>query len=195
MHASFSLEAPWSHLDVVKAICERAEEPITIKHLSPELGTTALLRGVTLFGYAWDEIDKIAFNFDDMHWWVSDGGLTVAKIIRTPPQDFDEIAGRIVSEARRQLQGKKYLSRGEHLNIASQLDALGRFKPLEVLPDQYRKKLAEWNMKHATDAIRSFVKATNAREPRFLHSQILKRLYRAETTFKRRQGLSRASDL
>ena len=195
MRVNFTLEAPWSHLDVVKTICGRAEPPITINYLSPELGTSVRPRGKTVSGYAWDEIDRVVQNFAGMYWWVSDGGLTVAKIIRTPPQDFDEIAGRIVSDVRRKLRGRrKYLSRKEHLVIATEIDALKNFKPLEVLPEQWHKKLAEWNMKHPADAILTFKSATKAREPKFLHSQILKRLYRAEDMFKRRRGLARPSD-
>jgi hypothetical protein len=189
MHVNFTLKAPWSHLDVVTTICGRAEPPITIKYLSPELGTTVGPRGKTVSGYVWDEINRVTHNFDGMYWWVSNGALTVAEIIWTPPQDFDEVAGRIVSDARRKLQERKYLSLKEHLDIAAQLDALENFKPLEVLPNRCRKKLAEWNMKNASRAILTFVKATKALEPSFLHSQILKRLYRAEETFKQRQGL------
>jgi hypothetical protein len=122
-----------------------------------------------------------------MYWWLSDDGLTIDTIVQTPLQDFDYIAGRIVFEMRQKFPEQICLSKEQHLEIAAQLDELKQYRPIDVLPGDPRKELAAWNQKNGQKAIDTFVKAVNAVQPRGVHRQTLKRLYRAEEKFKRQQ--------
>jgi hypothetical protein len=48
--------------------------------LSDDLKKHVYSRRQIFFGFAGDELDKIAGNHDDMRWWVSDNGLNMAVI-------------------------------------------------------------------------------------------------------------------
>jgi hypothetical protein len=112
-----------------------------------------------------------------------------------PPEDFDQVAGKIVSEMRGTLLQRKYLSQQEQLKIAAELDAWGKVKPIEVLPPNCRRELAAHNQKNQSLPIDTFVKAMKASEPECLREKILKRLYRAEKTFKERERLRLSQDV
>ena len=184
---TFTLRAPWSNEAVVKEISRLAQIPI--QFLSPELGTTNSFRGKTIFGLAGDEINKVCRNHDDLHWWLSEAGLTIDKITLPPAEDFDIIAGEIVYEMRKSLPVGKYFSNEQHLRIATQLDALKKFTPLQVLPKQCRDELRRLNWKTGKHAITTFEQAVTSLLPKCLHEQMLKRFYRAASTYKRRRKL------
>ena len=186
-HVTLSLRAPWSSERLVREICRLAQIPI--QFLSPELGAKVHFRGKTIFGIAGDEIEKVCWNYDGLHWWFSEAGLTVDKITWPPAEDFDTIAGQIIYEMRQAQPAEKYFSKEQHLRIATQLDEFKKFTPLQVLPKQWREELRGWNQKYGKHAITTFRQAVDSLQPRFLSEQILRRFYRAGSTYKRRRKL------
>jgi hypothetical protein len=77
-------------------------------------------------------------------------------------------------------------SRDQYLEITPRLD---NFRLLDVLPKGPRKELTEWNRKNGKAAIQTFSRAIAAKQPRWLHREAMRRLYRAHDKFKRRQSL------
>src|SRR3981081_3749176 len=128
---SYTVSAPCSLSQVLTTICEKAKDPIRIELLSLQLQTPVLSRARETFGSARNEIDKIARNYPGMKWWISEhGGLTMDTVIPTTrPADFDEIAGRVQFEMRRQFPEQRRLSTDQYSQIAAQLE---NFKPLDV---------------------------------------------------------------
>jgi hypothetical protein len=128
-----------------------------------------------------------------MYWWITESGLTM-DTIRTGAlhEDFDQVAGKLLFQARQEFPNERCLPREKYLEIATLLDDLKRFTPREVLSEQFGKKLAEWNQSKGKEAITSFGKALTAKQPKWLHRQIMKRLYRAQLNFKRQSLLSNA---
>jgi hypothetical protein len=183
---SCTVPAPYSLKQVVNAISEQAQEPIRIELLSPQLQAPVLPRGKTVFGSAWDEIDRIARNYPNMYWWISEHRLTMDTVVpAAPPADFDQIAGRLVFEMRKRYPEQSRLSADQHFKIAAQLDQQKRFKPLDVLSKKKSEELAKWNQKYGNRAILSFSQAVDAKQPKWIRREILRRLYRAEEKFNR----------
>ena len=180
---SFTLQAPWSHRLVIETICKQAGLATDI--LSPQIEKAIGVRGKTVFGFAGDEIDKIARDYDRVFWWLSTRGLTLDKIPWSTPEDFDYIAGKLMFEARRNSRVGKYLTRADYLAIAGRLDAFGKFKPIELLTLSRRKELALWNQQNNRNPITTFSQAMNAIKPPWLRERIMKKLYRAEERFKK----------
>jgi hypothetical protein len=102
-----------------------------------------------------------------------------------PLSPFDELAGKLMAEARPRRGANGRLADAEYAAIAVGLDNAG-FKPLDHVEGVFRKQLAEWNQKHPRTAIHTFTKA-------FAHSQhrrgVHKLLNRAEAKW-RKQRLS-----
>jgi hypothetical protein len=184
-HIGCTVSAPCSLGQVVTAICEKAQHAIPIELLSLQLQTPVLSRALVTFGSAWNEIDKIANNYPNMKWWISERGLTMQVVIPPPPpQDFDQLAGKLVFEMRQKFP-KRSLSRDQYLEIAAQLD---NFNVLDLLPKGPREELAAWNEKNGQGAIHTFSEAIAAKQPRGLGRETIRRLYRAHDKFKRRQN-------
>jgi len=170
----------------VTAICKKAPHTIPIDLLSLQLQAPVLARAKVVFGSAWHAIDEIAGNYPNMKWWISEQGLTMDIVIPTPPpEDFDQIAGKLVFEMRQKFP-ESQLSRHQYLEIAAHLE---NFKVLDVLPKGPRKELAEWNQKNGKGAIQTFSQAITAKQPKRLSRETLRRLYRAHDKFKRRQSI------
>ena len=77
--------------DAVEQIAR--EVGIPIESLSRDLLQKTFSRGRVVFGYAGDELDQIARDYDGMQWWVSDNGLNMAIVTAmTPPHvpSFEE---------------------------------------------------------------------------------------------------------
>jgi len=70
---SVSVPARSTNRDVVDQIVR--ESKIPVESLCAELNQPVYSRGQVIFGYAGDELDKIAGNYDNMRWGVSDAGL------------------------------------------------------------------------------------------------------------------------
>ena len=185
-HIGCTVSAPCSLGQVVTAICEKAQHAVPIELLSLQLRAPVLHRAETVFGSAWDAIDEIACNYPNMQWWISEHGLTMDIVIPTPPpQDFDQIAGKLVFEMRQKFPGR-HLPRNQYLEIAAHLE---NFKVLDLLPKGSRKELAEWNQKNGKGAIQTFSQAIAAKQPKRLSRETIRRLYRAHDKFKRRQSI------
>jgi hypothetical protein len=91
-----SVPAPLTHRDVVQQIAEKSQIPI--ESLPAELSQPVFSRGRPIFGYAGNEFDKIADEYPNMQWWLSDIGLNMA--IVKPPNPvsiptFDELIGEL----------------------------------------------------------------------------------------------------
>ena len=100
-----------------------------------------------------------------------------------PTDNFDKIAGRLLSDLRRRFPGR--LSKEQQLEVALQIDELNQFTPREVLSKDLDRQLPDWNQKHPKDAINTCSRAIVANQPKWVHRRILKRLYRAEDNFRR----------
>jgi hypothetical protein len=186
-HINCTVSAPCSLGQVVTAICEKALHPVPIDLLSLQLGAPVLSQPKVVFGSAWNAIDEIAHNYPNMQWWISEHGLTMDIVIPTPPpEDFDQIAGKLVSEIRQKFPEQSRFSRDQYLEITPRLE---NFRLLDVLPKGPRKQLAEWNQKNGQGAIQTFSQAIAAKQPRWLRREAMRRLYRAHDKFKRRQSL------
>jgi hypothetical protein len=185
-HISCSVLAPCSNSDVLSAICEKARHTVPIELFSPQLRTPVLPRGRVVFGSAWEAIDEIASNYTNMQWWISEYGLTMDIVFPPlPPQDFDQIAGKLVFEMRQKFPNSR-LSRERYLEIGAQLE---NFDVRNLLPKGPREELAAWNQRNGKGAIRTFSQAIAVKQPRWLSRQTIRRLYRAHEKFKRRQTL------
>lgn len=77
---------------------------IPIESLSDHLNLPAFPRGQVIFGFAGDEFDKIADNYANMQWWLSDTGLNM-EIVRPEEHPhiptFDELMLGFVPESER----------------------------------------------------------------------------------------------
>jgi hypothetical protein len=192
---SCSLTAPCNHRDVVEQIARRSRKNIPIEFLPKILRHTIHLRGRAIFGFPGNYFDKIACNYACMQWWVSERGLNMKAIASAGPSmpEFDELAGRLMSEARSQRLTNGRLPLGEYNKIAAALDRAG-FKLQNHLEHAFRRKLADWNQKHPNLAIHTFYEALNAMiAPRLLsvlRRGVQKRLNRAESRWERLNNFS-----
>ena len=86
--------------DVVEQIAKGSHIPV--ESLSDELNQPVDPGSRAIFGVAGDEFDRIADNYDNMQWWVSDAGLNMAIASPANPNPriptFDELAGRLFAE-------------------------------------------------------------------------------------------------
>jgi hypothetical protein len=75
-HVSLSIQAGRTNRDVVEQIAEGSHIPL--ESLSDELNQPVHPGSQAIFGFAGDEFDRIADNYDNMQWWLSDAGLNMA---------------------------------------------------------------------------------------------------------------------
>jgi hypothetical protein len=180
------LAARWTHRDLVEQIAEQSQKPIPIESLRNNLNRCVLPRWRTVFGFPGDYFDQIARNYDNMWWWMSEKGLKMETLASTGPRisEFDQLAGRLMSEARPRRLVNGRLPEAEYYRIATALEK-ALFKPVDHLEGRDRKKLAEWNQKHPREALHSFCRAIEKlpRRPAlsFLRRGVCKRLNRAES--------------
>jgi hypothetical protein len=97
---SLSIPKHRTNRDMVELIAK--ESRIPIESLPPDLNDPVFTRGQAIFGFAGDEFDRVAKNYEDMQWWLSDAGLNMAIVSpATPPSPlptFDELLGLTVRE-------------------------------------------------------------------------------------------------
>lgn len=98
---SLSIPGHRTNRDVVEQVAK--ESHIPIESLADDLHWPVFSRGQAIFGFAGDEFDKIAENYEGMEWWVSDAGLNMAIVtapnglhLRLPT--FDELLGGQIGE-------------------------------------------------------------------------------------------------
>lgn len=94
---------------------------------------------------------------------------------------FDELAGRLMMEARPRRSEKRRLPDCEWDKVLVQVDNAG-FKPLKHLGRQWRERISDWNQKNSKKlgAIQTFQAAAHNRHFR---RGVLKRLYQAEQNY------------
>jgi hypothetical protein len=62
---------------------------IPVEALCEELNHPVFLRGQAIHGFAGDEFDQIADNYENMQWWLSDTGLNMAIVNSIGPIEED----------------------------------------------------------------------------------------------------------
>lgn len=103
-------------------------------------------------------VDQVADKFTDMYWWVSDSiglNLTVYKSSSTSKKSFDEVAGQLYSEKRKQ---GGYLKDSALLEIAQELDK--HFSLQKVQPKLW-KKIEDHN-KQGSSEVHTFKQAVQS---------------------------------
>jgi hypothetical protein len=177
---SISVPASATFRQTVTQIANGANRPVAIESLPDELDAIKLPRSRSYSGFLGDYLDRIAENFPNMRWWISERGLNMA--IVSPNETlsiFDRLAGALCV---------KYWKNGrlpkmELKVIARELDAKahemgGSF--LDTFEPAPRARIKEYNQKHARAAIRTFDQA-------IAHSifvrLVRRRLYRARDKF------------
>lgn len=129
-----------------------------------------------MLGFAGDEIDKIATQYEEMQWWISKKGLNMAVVPRAMAKlsRFDEFAGKLYVDGSNTSELPKKLL----MAIAKKLD-VAEFTLRELQPAQW-KPISEYNQRNSGQAIKTFEKACLHR--RFIRS-IRKRLYVARDRY------------
>jgi hypothetical protein len=190
---SCTIKAKCSLADSIRAVAEKARHPIPIDQIPTVLCETILPRGQAVFGNPGDYFDRIAGNYDQLFWWITDKGLKM-EVISSPevPETFDEVAGRLMADARVRSKNGAYLKLDDYTLIARQLDEKG-YKPLDHLQGKIRKVLSLWNQKHSLHPICTFKSAIVAEKPIGLRRATKRRLYLAEANFRKSHG-SKLSD-
>jgi hypothetical protein len=176
---SLSISGPHSLRDKVERIATDAHKPIPIDYLCWELGDRLLSGASAVFGCPGENFNRIARNFPELYWCLSDKGLRMEILGKNDgPVSFDALAGHLLSQARSS-RGPKRLLLTDYLVIAEELDKAG-FRLLDQLQGQYRRNLAVWNQKHPNNAIKTFREAIGAKQPSELWRGVRRRLYYAE---------------
>jgi hypothetical protein len=176
---SCSIVGPITHRDVTLEIARQSHKAIPVASLPDSLN--ALLRGYVAYGLPGNYFDRIAKNYQGMHWWMSESGLNMEILVSANDEisPFDDLAGKLMNEAWLQRLPNGRLLTSHYVKIFAELD-LARFRPLDFLTGEFRKKLANWNQKNPNQAIHSFTRLFNSKQalPR---RGILKRLNRAKS--------------
>jgi hypothetical protein len=188
---SLSIPGQTTPREQIIQIANRATNPIAVESLSDELSAIKPIRGCTYFDSFGNIVDRLAENFPNMRWWISEKGLNMANL---PPEEtlnyFDSFAGELCVK-----HWKDRLSRGALMIIATELDTKAlemKWAFLDSFEPAARKKIVDYNQKHSRSAIKTFERA--AADPRFSRL-VRRRLYRARERFLKAQtsGLSTTS--
>jgi hypothetical protein len=176
---SSSIKGPCTHREVVMQIVKHSDKPLKLESIPKELGSCILPRGNILFGNPGDCLERIARNYPDMHWWMSDIGLNLGTVPNVSPNisQFDSFAGRLVCEARSKRQLSHRFLPGAIHGIAKMVDKKN-FSLLPLLVGGARRELAVWNQKHPNQTIHTFVAAVKSEAPG-IRSGAKRRLYLA----------------
>jgi len=183
---SCTIDAPWTHRDLVEQIATHSSKVIPINLLPRDLEQSVSgRRGVVVRSFPGDFFDRIVLQYDAMQWWVSEKGLTMGIVEGPKDLSFNAFAGKLMAEARERRLKNGRLAVEEYKKIAVKLDEAG-FTPVKNLEDRFRKKLATWNQKNPRKAVHSFVRALEAKSPSLqgLRRAVMKRLSRAESRAK-----------
>ena len=180
---SFAVSAPCTDRDVAEQIALNSVPVIPIDLLSAELSEKSLSKGRTMFGSPWKYLDRIAESYPNLFWWISEKGLRMEVLPKPEPRipTFDQVAGKLMFEARERCLKTGPLAKIDYKAITDQLED---FRPLEHLPKEYRKQLALWNQSNQKRPIRTFSEAMETKRPPWLRRQVMRRLYRAEEKFR-----------
>jgi hypothetical protein len=173
---SLAIHGPCTDREVVEAIAGQSSRPVPIHSLPDVLSETRLVRGKSMFGLVGDEIDKVAINFEVMHWWISKEGLNMAIVSPKAAKlsRFDEFAGKLCVD--RSKDGK--LSKELLVAIAKEVDVAGFTLKEQLQPAQWRP-IAEYNQTKSRQAIKTFEQAC---QPLFARS-VRRRLYVARERY------------
>ena len=116
-HVNLSIPPGRTNRDVVEEIAKASHIPV--ESLPDELNQPVHAGSQVIWGYAGDEFDRIADNYNNMEWWVSDAGLNVAVVTPANPNPhiptFDELLGGLTAtegrEDERRIEGSRAVSR------------------------------------------------------------------------------------
>jgi hypothetical protein len=179
-HVSLTLSAGTTHREAIIAIAKQIKFPLPIESLSDELDSIKPSRGCTHFGFLGNVLGKIANNYPNMRWWISEKGLNMAVV---PPEKMLPSFEAIVAESCAKFWKDSRLSKPDLQLIARDLDERtatmdGNF--LDRFPPSAREMIAEFNQKNPRAAIKTFTAAVA--NPRFARP-VRKVLYRARERF------------
>ncbi len=181
---SISVPASATFREEVTRIATGAVYPVTIESLPDRLDSNKSPRGRAYFGLVGDVLDRIAENFPNMRWWISERGLNMAIV---PPcetlSDFDRFAGPLCVK----YWENGALSKTDLKLIARDLDAKASEMGhpfLDIFEPAARKTISEYNQKHTKVAIKTFDQAIV--HPIFVRL-VRRRLYRARYRFTKAQ--------
>jgi|HubBroStandDraft_2_1064218.scaffolds.fasta_scaffold00943_8 hypothetical protein len=92
-HVGLSIPPGRTNRDVVEEIAKASHIPV--ESLPDELNQPVDPGSQVIWGYAGNEFDRIADNYNNMEWWVSDAGLNMAVVTPASPTPhiptFDEL--------------------------------------------------------------------------------------------------------
>jgi hypothetical protein len=110
---SRSISANTSDRLIVEEVANHSTRVVPIGDLSSRLNETCHPRGMAFFGSPGDYFDSVAGRHN-LRWWMSKAGLNIGLCADTVSglNRFDEIAGKLMSEARRHANGR--LMRSEY---------------------------------------------------------------------------------
>jgi len=164
----------------VEQIAVGAHREFRIESLSNELEAVVLSKGGIICGAVSSCIDRIAVNYPNMWWWITDNGLNMACLEPKPVHsrlcEFDAFAGKLMDEHRK----AKRISKDSLILIAKALDAKS-FLLRDYLQPGYWKAIAEHNKSKPKQAIRTFSQAVQ--KDRFVRG-VRKRLCVAREKFR-----------
>jgi hypothetical protein len=127
---SFCLPEPCTDAQLVQKIAD--ELHLQIESLPEELDSRTMPRGRGVFGSATYYLDCIVANYPNMAWKVDDGilrfGVEVPEV--QPLRPFDQVAGRLMSEAPR--GSNRRIPDMEYRRIVGEIDRHG----LGLLPSR-----------------------------------------------------------
>lgn len=174
---STSVPAYSTHRDLVEKIARESTKPIPIASIPDDLSQRKFIRGKTVHGSVGDEIDKIAAQYENIYWWISKEGLTMAIVSPSAPKlcPFDVLAGKFCVD--RWNNGR--LSKQDLMVIAKELDAAGFLLREQLQPAQW-KLIAEYNQRNPRRPIKTFEKASLHR--RFVRA-VRRRMYVARKKY------------
>jgi hypothetical protein len=75
---SHSVSAPGTRLDVVHQMTQHAQTPLAIESIPDYLADDKLIRGSVIFEPLGNALDKMALNYPDMYWWLTERGVNMA---------------------------------------------------------------------------------------------------------------------
>jgi hypothetical protein len=185
-YVHFILPSPYTHADIIRKGAQThnlridGNLPETLEHFTyddprPIEGSLAAIfdwitqrhwRDNVQWAYSKDSDGTVAVRFE----------IVIDERVSLSP--FDELTGRLMSEAPREANG--WIPRDGYSRIAAELDGRG-FKPREHVPG-----LARWNTRHPRIALLTFSATLGHR--RGFRRVLLRRLKRAEAKYRKAHG-------
>jgi hypothetical protein len=123
---------------------------IPVESLCEDLKREMYSRGQAILGFAGDEFDKIADNYDNMQWWVSEAGLNMAIATPADPHPrvptFDELLGGDVADQGKHRGDLTLLRKGDG-RLYDSVDFPTAEKYADISARRRQQLIAAWLLK------------------------------------------------